>query len=71
MTAVRRIHSRTVRRLTKPLRLAVLSHQLAASDQNIAYFEDARKEAAELIAAEHRRQVALQMARLQIMRGVA
>ena len=71
MTAALRIARRLVRKLTKPLRLLRNSHQLAVCDQNIEHLNIVREEAAELLAAEHRRQVALMSRRQQIERGFA
>lgn len=70
MTAAR-ILRRLARRATKPLRLAIIRSKLTTSDQNIAYYKQARDEATELIAAEHRNQVALMLRQRDIERGAA
>lgn len=66
MIAATRIHRspyrvirRLARKLLKPLRLAVIRHQLALSEQNIRAIDDARIEAICAINAEHRFQVDL------------
>jgi len=61
-----RVARRLVRKLTKPLRLRIAAVQLATSTGNIEYFEAVRIEAARLIAAEHRRQVQIELQRRQI-----
>lgn len=48
MTAAARILRRLVRRATKPLRLAVVRHQLATVEQNVNYYEQVRVEASQL-----------------------
>ena len=70
MIAATRIHRgpyralrRLARKLLKPLRLAVIRHQIAASAENIAHYEAVRYEALLLIASENRRQVKLAMQR--------
>jgi hypothetical protein len=62
---------RLVRRLTKPLRLAVIRHQLALSEGNVLALEGMRIEAAELLREENFRQVALMQRQQQIERGIA
>jgi hypothetical protein len=62
---------RLVRRLTKPLRLAVIRHQLALSEGNVLALEGMRIEAAELLREENFRQVALMQRQQQIERGMA
>lgn len=54
-----RIVRRLARKLFKPLRLAVIRHQLALSEQNIRAIDDARITAICAINAEHRFQVDL------------
>ncbi|MBQ5963179.1 hypothetical protein [Massilia sp. ZL223] len=71
LTDINRIARSLVRKLTKPLRLAAVAHQMAVSQQNVAHLTCAREEAAQLLAAEHRRQVALMSRRQQIERGFA
>ena len=73
MIAVPRIHRgpfrvirRLARKLLKPLRLAVIRHQMALSDQNVRYLDDARIEAICALNYEHRRQVALAMRRREL-----
>lgn len=58
MTAARIL--RLARKLTKSLRLLRNSHQLAVTEQNIAYLEDAQVGAAELAkkAVQRRSQLA-------------
>lgn len=75
MIATTRIHlgpyrvvRRLARKLLKPLRLAVIRHQLALSEQNVRYIDDARIEAICALNAEHKRQVEL-MARLRAVEG--
>lgn len=78
MIAATRIHRgpyrvvrRLVRKLAKPLRLAVIRHQLALSEGNVRALEDARVEAISMLHAEHRRQVKLMQRRQQIEQGFA
>jgi len=71
MTAITRIARRLVRKLTKPLRLAVIRHQLALSEGNVAALEDARIEMISQLRAEHVRQVSLMQRLLQVERGAA
>lgn len=78
MIAATRIHRgpfRVIRRLTrkllKPLRLAVLRHQMALSAGNVQHLEDTRIEVLSLLRAEHVRQVGLMQRRQQIERGAA
>jgi len=66
-----RIACRLVRKLTKPLRLAVLRYQLALSAGNVQHLEDTRIEVLSLLRAEHVRQVGLMQRCQQIERGVA
>ena len=61
-----RIVRRLARKLLKPLRLAVIRHQMALSDQNVRYLDDARIEAICALNYEHRRQVALAMRRREL-----
>ena len=61
-----RVVRRLVRKLTKPLRLAVIRHQLALSEGNVRALEDARIETLSLLQAEHRRQVDLMMKQRQV-----
>jgi hypothetical protein len=68
MTAITRIARRLVRKLTKPLRLAVIRYQLALSAGNVVALEDARIETLSLLRAEHVRQVQL-MARQRAVEG--
>lgn len=73
MIAATRIHRgpyrvirRLARKLLKPLRLAVIRHQLALSEQNVRYLDDARIEAICGLNAEHKRQVELMRARREV-----
>lgn len=73
MIAATRIHRgpyrvirRLARKLLKPLLLAVNRHQLALSEQNVRYLDDARIEAICALNAEHRQQVKLQMRRREV-----
>ena len=73
MIAATRIHRgpfrvirRLARKLLKPLRLAVIRHQMALSDQNVRYLDDARIEAICALNSEHRRQVALALRRREL-----
>ena len=63
-----RVARRLARKLTKPLRLAVIRHQLALSENNVWALEGARLEAIELLQAEHRRQVQLMQRRREVQR---
>ena len=69
MTAARilrgpaRVLRRLARRVTKPLRLAVVRAQLATAEQNVDYFEGVRVEASTL-----KQQAAEQVARLAARR---
>jgi len=56
-----RVVRRLARKLVKPLRLAIIKHQLALSGGNIQHLEDARVETLALLQAEHMRQVDLLM----------
>ena len=78
MIAATRIHRgpyrvirRLVRKLLKPLRLAVIRHQIALSEGNVRALEEARVEAISMLHAEHRRQVKLMQRRQQIEQGFA
>lgn len=78
MIATTRIHRgpyrvirRLARKLLKPLRLAVIRHQLALSEGNVRALEEARVEAISMLHAEHRRQVKLMQRRQQIEQGFA
>lgn len=73
MIAVPRIHRgpfrvirRLARKLLKPLRLAMLRHQMCLSEQNVRYLDDMRIEAICALNAEHKRQVALMQRRRAI-----
>lgn len=66
MIAAARKARRLARKLTKPLRLAVIKHQLALSEGNVLALEGARIEAVELMRDEHQRQVKLMMKRRQV-----
>lgn len=66
MIAATRIHRgpfrvirRLARKLFKPLRLAVIRHQMALSEGNVRHLDDLRIEAICALNAEHRRQVDL------------
>ena len=61
---------RLVRNLTKPLRLAVIRHQLALSEGNLLALEGARVEAIEMLRDENFRQVVLMQRRQDIERGI-
>ncbi|WP_273036790.1 hypothetical protein [Massilia timonae] len=78
MIAAARIHRgpyrvirRLARKLLKPLRLAVIRHQLALSEGNVRALEEARVEAISMLHAEHRRQVKLMQRRQEIEQGFA
>ena len=58
-----RVARRLVRKLTKPVRLAMIRRQLATSENTVWALEGARIEAIELLQAEHRRQVQLMQKR--------
>lgn len=60
---------RLVRKLTKPLRLAVINRQLALSDGNLLALEGARIETIEMLRDENFRQVVLMQRRQDIERG--
>lgn len=73
MIAATRIHRgpfrvirRMVRKLLKPLRLAVIRHQMALSEGNVRHLDDLRIEAICALNAEHRRQVELMQRRRAI-----
>jgi hypothetical protein len=66
-----RVVRRLARKLLKPLRLAVIRHQLALSEGNVRHLELARVEAVAMLHAEHRRQVKLMQRRQQIEQGFA
>ena len=70
MTTTYRTARRLVRRLTKPLRLAVIRHQLALSEGNVLALEGARIETIEMLRDENFRQVALMQRRQDIQRGI-
>ncbi len=77
MIAATRIHRgpfrvirRLARKLLKPLRLAVIRHQLALSEQNIRAIDDARIEAICMLNAEHQRMARLAAKLLGVERGV-
>jgi len=61
---------RLVRELTKPLRLAVINHQLALSEGNLLALEGARIETIEMLRDENFRQVVLMQRRQDIQRGI-
>lgn len=61
-----RVIRRLARKLLKPLRLAVIRHQMALSDQNVRYLDDMRIEAICALNFEHRQQVKLQMRRREV-----
>lgn len=65
-TGPSRVLRRLARKLTKPLRLAVIKHQLALSEGNVLALEGARLEATELMRDEALRQVRLMQARRQV-----
>lgn len=70
MIAATRKARRLVRNLTKPLRLAVINHQLALSDGNLLALEGARIETIEMLRDENFRQVVLMQRRQDIQRGI-
>ena len=70
MIAAARKARRLVRELTKPLRLAVINHQLALSDGNLLALEGARIETIEMLRDENFRQVVLMQRRQDIQRGI-
>lgn len=70
MIAATRNARRLVRNLTKPLRLAVIRHQLALSEGNLLALEGARIEAIEMLRDENFRQVVLMQRRQDIERGI-
>lgn len=61
-----RVVRRLARKAVKPLRLAVIRHQMALSAGNVQALEEARIETISLLQAEHRRQVRLSMDRNRI-----
>ena len=61
---------RLVRKLTKPLRLAVINHQMALSAGNLLALEGARIETIEMLRDENFRQVVLMQRRQDIERGI-
>jgi len=65
-----RVVRRLARKLLKPLRLAVIRHQLALSEQNIRAIDDARIEAICMLNAEHKRMTQLSAKLLGVERGV-
>jgi hypothetical protein len=70
MIAATRKARRLVRNLTKPLRLAVINHQLALSEGNLLALEGARIETIEMLRDENFRQVVLMQRRQDIQRGI-
>jgi hypothetical protein len=70
MIATTRKARRLVRNLTKPLRLAVINHQLALSEGNLLALEGARIETIEMLRDENFRQVVLMQRRQDIERGI-
>jgi hypothetical protein len=70
MIAATRKARRLVRNLTKPLRLAVINHQLALSEGNLLALEGARIETIEMLRDENFRQVVLMQRRQDIERGI-
>lgn len=70
MIAATRTARRLVRRLTKPLRLAVIRHQLALSEGNVLALEGMRIETIEMLRDENFRQVVLMQRRQDIQRGI-
>jgi len=70
MIAATRKARRLVRELTKPLRLAVINHQLALSEGNLLALEGARIETIEMLRDENFRQVVLMQRRQDIQRGI-
>ena len=69
-TGPSRVLRRLVRNLTKPLRLAVINHQLALSEGNLLALEGARIETIEMLRDENFRQVVLMQRRQDIERGI-
>ena len=65
-----RVIRRLARKLLKPLRLAVIRHQMALSDQNVRYLDDMRIEAICALNAEHKRQTQLAARLMGVERGV-
>lgn len=61
-----RVLRRLVRKAFKPLLLVVNRHQVALSEQNVRYLDDARIEAICQLNTEHRRQVALMQRRREL-----
>lgn len=77
MIAATRIHRgpyrvirRLARKLLKPLRLAVIRHQMALSEQNVRYIDEARIGAICMLNAEHKRMAQLSAKLLGVERGV-
>ncbi len=65
-----RVLRRLVRRAMKPLRLAVVNHQVAAAEQNVDYFEGVRVEASTLKQQAAEQVSRLAARRMGIERGV-
>ena len=65
-TGPSRVLRRLVRKLTKPLLLAVNRHQMALSEGNVLALEGVRLEATELMRDEALRQVRLMQKRREI-----
>lgn len=65
-----RVIRRLARKLLKPLRLAVIRHQMALSDGNVRHLNDLRIEAICALNAEHKRQAQLAAKLLGVERGV-
>lgn len=70
MIAAARKARRLARKLTKPLRLAVINHQLALSHGNLLALEGARIETIEMLRDENFKQVVLMQRRQDIERGI-
>lgn len=70
MIAATRNARRMVRKLTKPLRLAVIDRQMAMSNGNLLALEGARIETIEMLRDENFRQVVLMQRRQDIERGI-
>ena len=66
-----RVARRLLRKATKPLRLMLITWQQAAAEQNIAYFEQARVDAAVMAKRETERLTKLSADRMAIERGLA
>lgn len=70
MIAATRNARRLVRKLTKPLRLAVIDRQMVLSKYNQLALEGARIETIEMLRDENIRQVVLMQRRQDIERGI-